>query len=295
LETFFDTHYVAPNESDILNKIRDADAYLASLHIRFTADMIENAPSLKVIATPSTGTDHIDMEFAKKSGITVLSLKEDRDFLDRITATAELAWGLILACSRNFMSAVNAAKQGKWSRDEFRGHQLAYKTLGILGCGRLGSIVAEYGRAFRMNVIACDKVKIDKPWITQVNLDELVRQSDVLSIHIHLTEENKNLVNRELFAKMKKGMVLINTSRGGVVDEQALVDALNDGTVAAAGLDVIDGEWRKDLYEHCLIKYMQTHSNLIITPHVGGVTFESQKMAYEYTIQKLIKFFELQK
>lgn len=292
LESSFEVWYASAHSHDILCGIHNADAYLASLHFRLTAEMMKNAPALKVIATASTGTDHIDVVFAEKSGIAVLSLKEDRDFLDRITATAELTWGLAIACSRNFMPAINAAKHGQWSRDEFRGHQLAYKTLGILGCGRLGSIIAEYGRAFRMNVIACDKVKIGIPWITQVCLEELVCTSDILTVHIHLTEENRNLINRELFSKMKKGIIFINTSRGGVVEEQALVDAMEDGTVAAAGLDVIDGEWRNDLHNHCLIKYMQNHSNLIITPHIGGVTWESQEMAYEYTIKKMINFFE---
>lgn len=199
---------------------------------------------------------------------------------------------MLFSCTRNLQSAADAARKGKWARDEFRGHQLAYKTLGVLDCGRLGCIVAEYGKAFRMNIIAYDKLKVDMPWIRQVGLEELLSQSDVLDIHIHLTENNKILIDRNAFGKMKKGAILINTCRGAVIDEQALIEALEKGQLLAAGLDVITGEWRNDLENHILIKYMQTHNNLVIAPHIGGVTFESQKKAHKHIINKLANYFE---
>ena len=292
LKDNFTVIYTPPIADEILKCIEDAEIYFASLHCRFTGKMIKKAEKLKVIATPSTGLDHIDIEHAKKAGVKILSLKDERSFIDKITATAELTWALLLSCARHLNSATESAKKGKWARDEFRGHQLAYKTLGILGCGRLGSMVAEYGKAFRMNVIACDKVKIDLPWVKQVSFDELLASSDVLSIHIHLTDENKNLLNRDAFEKIKRGSVLINTSRGAIIDEDALAQALEKGIISAAGLDVINGEWRNDLQNHVLIKYMRDHDNLVITPHIGGVTFESQKMAYEYILGKIIKYLD---
>jgi len=127
--------------------------------------------------------------------------------------------------------------------------------------------------------------------VEMVSLDELLRQADVISIHIHLTEENRGFLSRDVISRMKPGAVLINTSRGAVVDESALLDALASGQLAAAGLDVIEGEWRTDLADHPLIEYARTHDNLIITPHVGGVTYESQAMAHAATAEKLIAFF----
>jgi len=290
LEENFEVIYINCDAEKLAKFVPKADAYYAALHIRITEELMKKSPNLKAITTPSTGLDHIDTKAADQLGIAVLSLKDDRDLLDRIPATAELTWALILACSRRFCVAVQAARKGDWARDAFRGHQIAYKTLGILGCGRLGTMVARYAQAFDMKVIGCDKLKIDIPYVEQVSFDELLGRCDILTIHIHLTEENKNLINRQAFAKIKRGAILINTSRGAIIDESAMLEALEDGRVSAAGLDVIVGEWRDDLADHPLITYSRTHENLIITPHVGGVTYESQEMAFCQAAQKLVEY-----
>jgi D-3-phosphoglycerate dehydrogenase len=255
--------------------------------------VLERASRLRVIATSSTGLDHIDLSAAKERNVTVLSLKEDTEFLDKITATAELAWALLLATVRRLPWAFDTAKQGIWARDRWRGRQISGKTLGVLGYGRLGRMIAEYGKAFRMRVIACD-VRQVKPAedVEMVDFDTLLRESDVLSIHIHLTEENRGLIDAEAFAKMKKGAYLVNTSRGAIVDEEALLQALLSGHLGGAALDVIEGEWRRDLNEHRLIRYASERDNLVITPHIGGITHESQKMAYERTARKLADYLE---
>jgi D-3-phosphoglycerate dehydrogenase len=291
LESAFQVRYVAPTVESLAEHFPDADAYYATLRVQITRPLLERAVRLRAIATASTGLDHIDLQAAAERGIEVISLKDERQTLDRITATAELAWALLLACERRIPAAFDAARQGRWGRDEFRGHQIAYKTLGILGCGRLGTIVSQYGRAFRMNVIGYDTQPVRVEGVEMVSLDELLRRADVISIHIHLTEENRGFVSRDVISRMKPGAVLINTSRGAVVDESALLDALASGHLAAAGLDVIEGEWRTDLANHPLIEYARSHDNLIITPHVGGVTYESQAMAHAATAEKLIAFF----
>jgi D-3-phosphoglycerate dehydrogenase len=222
----------------------------------------------------------------------VLSLKDDRELLDRITSTAELAWGLILACARRFPEAIDASRRGVWARDAVRGHQLAYKTLGVLGCGRLGTMVAAYAKAFRMHVLGCDVRPVDLPGVENVSFDRLFAESDIVSVHIHLTEENHRLINRDVLARMKPGSILINTSRGAIIDEAALLDALEHGPLAAAGLDVVEGEWRDDLDQHPLIAYAQRHGNLVVTPHVGGVTVEAQETAYSAAARKLAGFLE---
>jgi D-3-phosphoglycerate dehydrogenase len=268
----------------------DADAYFASMHVRISAELIEQAPGLRVIATPSTGLDHIDLRAAHERRITILSLKDDRELLDCITSTAELTWGLILACTRRLPEAIDASRRGEWARDAVRGHQIAYRTLGILGCGRLGAMVAEYAQAFRMKVLGCDVRDVELPGVERVSFDRLFVESDIVTVHIHLSNETRKLINRDVLARMKPGSILINTSRGAIIEESALIDSLENGPLAAAGLDVVEGEWRDDLVRHPLIAYARSHGNLVITPHVGGVTYEAQETAYSATARKLAEF-----
>lgn len=283
-----------PSDQEALRtRIGDFDGYLASLAVQIDRSVMEHARRLQVIATPSTGTDHIDTALAGERGIAVLSLKDDTEFMNQITATAELAWALLLAVVRRLPGAVEAAKQGDWARDRFRGRQLSGKTLGIIGYGRLGRMVAEFGKAFRMRVLACDvRDVMPEPGVVMTLLDEVIRESDIISVHVHLTEENRGLIGSKEFTAMKPGAVLMNTSRGAIIDEQALLRALESGHLGGAGLDVIDGEWWPDLNRHPLIQYARTHENLVITPHIGGVTYESQELAYARTIHKLTEYFK---
>ncbi len=290
LEEAFEVRYVPAMHRMLAEQIPDADACLASLQVRMTDELMQMAPNLKVIATPSTGVDHIDLEAAKNRGIAVLCLKDDTELLDKITTTAELAWALMLACVRRIPEAVTASSSGMWACDLLCGHQIAFKTLGILGCGRLGTMVANYGKAFRMKVLGCDIRDVKLPDVEMVSFYRLLQESDVLMIHIHITDENRGLIGRDEFAMMKDGAVLINTSRGAIVDEAAMLDALLSGKLSAAGLDVIEGQWRDDLVNHPLIAHERTHDNLIITPHLGDMTLESQEMAYAATARKLAEF-----
>jgi len=278
-----------PAEQELFcRQIGQFDAYLAALQVRVDRASLESAGRLRVIATPSTGLDHLDLDAMRRRGIELVCLRYDTELLRQITATAEMAWCLLLAVIRRLPWAFEAARRGDWARDRFRGYQLSGKTLGILGYGRLGCILADYGRAFRMRVLACDVRPVDPaPGVEMVDLDRLLAESDVVSIHIHLTEENRGLIGAEALARMKPGSVLINTSRGAIVDESALLAALESGRLLGAGLDVIDGEWRDDLDRHPLVRYAGSHQNLVISPHVGGATLESQRMAYAHTVMKL--------
>ena len=272
----------------LLEELRSCDAYVASLHVQLDRKALQSAPRLKFIATPSTGLDHIDLTVATEQGIEVLSLRELPELLDSITATAEMTWALLLAVVRQLPWSFAAATRGHWARDEFRGHQLSGQTLGICGYGRLGKMVAEYGRAFRMRVLVCDTNEIEVPeGIHRVDLETLLAQSDVLSIHIHLNEANRGLFGCNQLRAMKRGAILLNTSRGAIVDEAALLETLESGYLGGAGLDVIDGEWNADLASHPLLAYARTHRNLVVSPHTGGVTFESQQQVYEHIAAKL--------
>jgi D-3-phosphoglycerate dehydrogenase len=278
-----------PDHDALLRGIRDADAYIASLHARLDAEVIAAARKLRVIATPSTVLDHLDLKAADARGITLLSLKYDREFLETITATAELAWALMLACLRRIPWAFDAAKRGEWTRDKFRGHQLSGKTFGILGYGRLGAMAGQYARAFRMRALAHDIKDFQAEGIEPVDKQTLFRESDVISLHVPLTPETMNLVDRKEFALMKPGAILVNTSRAAVINEQALLEALETGRLAGAGLDVIHGEW-SNLRRHPLLAYARKHDNLVIVPHLGNITYESQEMTLRRTAEKLRDF-----
>ncbi|MBA7568370.1 Hydroxypyruvate reductase [subsurface metagenome] len=293
LEEISEIRYEEPDQQRLLELIPQYAAYYCSLQVQVTRQVIDAAERLRAIATPSTGLDHIEIEYARSKGITIISLKEDYVFLKNITATAELAWALLLGVLRKIPWGFESARQGIWGRDIYRGHQLSGKTIGILGYGRLGEMVAEYARAFRMKVIASDLKRIKAEWVRQVDFDTLLEEADILSIHIHLSPDTRGLIGAKAFAKMKQGIVIINTSRGAIIDEQAFLEALETGKVAAAGLDVIEGEWCRDLADHPLIRYAREHDNLLISPHVGGVTFESQAKAYARAATKLADFFKI--
>lgn len=275
----------------LLENIGSFDGYIASLKVRVDEEVLERASSLKAIFTPSTGLDHIDLEAARRHGIPVFATKNDRDILDSITSTAEMALALLLSVVRRVPWAHQAAVDGIWAREVFRGHQLSGKTMGILGYGRLGTMMAEYAKALRMNVIACDIKKIDDEAICQVSFDELMRKSDVISIHVHLDKSTEKMIDKKAFSMMKKGVVIINTARGGIIDEEALCKALETGKVGGAGLDVIDGEWMENIKDHPLIQYAGTHQNLVISPHVGGTCFEAQYITAENIMRKIDDYF----
>ena len=283
---------VPPDRKTALEIIHRYDIYISTLKFKVDEEFLNIAVNLKAIFTPSTGTDHIDLARCEDKGVKVFSMKNDRDFLDNVTATAELALALLLGVVRKIPWSFQSALRGEWARDRYRGSQLSGKTCGILGYGRLGTIFASYARALRMNVIACDIIKIEDDMVEQVVFEELLARSDVLSIHVHLDDSTTGLINEAAFNMMKDGIVIINTSRGAVIDEAALVNALNSGKVRAVGLDVINGEWDENLAEHPLIKYANTHENLLISTHIGGVCHESQLMAMEHTLGKVYKYID---
>ncbi len=266
------------------------DAYISTLKVKLSKKLLDNCPNLKVIATPSTGTDHLPMSYLKQKGIKVITLRQHPEVIKKITSTAELTWALLLSFIRRIPNSSESVKAGEWRRDYFIGHQLSGKTLGILGYGRLGRIVANYGLAFGMKVIVCDlkkPVKL-KAGIISVDLDKLLKKSDVISLHIHLDEHNIGFIGAEEIDKMKKDAVIINTSRGAIIDEATLLERLKSRRLGGAAVDVIDGEWG-DINKHPMVEYARRHDNLLITPHIGGVSYEAQQLAIKHTALQLRK------
>ncbi len=280
----------------LLEKISHYDALIIRLKQKIDQDvMTQGQDRLKAIVTATTGVDHIDMDAAQKNGIAVLSLRGETEFLREIRATAEHTWGLLLSLIRKLPFAFQSVQQGQWQRDYFRGNELYEKTLGIIGYGRLGERVSEFGHAFGMKILAYDPYKDLFPsWITPCNqLKDLLRKSDVVSLHVPLNQQTENLMNQENFGSMKSNALFINTSRGAIVDEVALLQALKSKKLSGAALDVLQNEFKFEQNEsHPLVEYSKQNQNLLITPHVGGATYESMTKTEVFMAQKLRNFFE---
>jgi len=244
----------------------------------------------RMLVTPVTGLDHIDLEACADHGIRVLSLRGETQFLNQVRATAELTLALSLALLRRLPAASDSAKTGVWNRDLFRGHELFGKTAGLVGVGRLGSLVAGYFGALGMTVLGYDP-RPDFPTSLArraSSLGELLRESDLVSLHVSYSAATRHLIGRDCLNQMPSGAVLINTSRGGVVDEMALLDALRHGRIAGAALDVLDGE-PNITPDHPLLAYARQHDNLLIVPHIGGNTVESFAKTEMFLAHKVVE------
>ena len=286
-------HESRPTRDDLLKCLGGFDVLIVRLGIQVDRDLISSSRRLKAIVTATTGLDHIDTEIASKQGVAVLSLKGESEFLQSIHATAEHTWALLLAMIRNVPAAAAAVTRGEWNRDQFRGTELFGKILGIVGYGRIGQRVGAYGQAFGMQTIAYDPGKVDfPPQVDKYNsFKNLLHVADVISLHVPLDENTKALMSDAEFEMMKKGTLLINTSRGGLVDEDALLKALETGRLGGAALDVVEGEPTfPDGKTRRLIEYAKAHANLIITPHIGGATLESMEKTEIFMANKLKTF-----
>jgi D-3-phosphoglycerate dehydrogenase len=273
--------------------IHDVHAYLGHTDVLVNEEFLSKAKQLQVVCTCSTGRDHIDLDALKARDIPLISLTTAYELLDTFTSTAEMAWLLLLASRRRLPRLMAWAKDGNIGLEPGQPlpNQLSRQTLGIVGYGRLGKMVAEYGKAFRMRVITCDPYKeVDSPGIEQVDFETLLRDADVISLHVHLNDETRYMIDRDVLARTKPGVTLINVSRGGLVCEEALLEAVQSGHVFAAGLDVVDNEWDANLYRRPLLEYARTHDNLILTPHVGGGSIESMVDARRFIARKLAEF-----
>ena len=251
---------------------------------------LDSMPNLKVVVTPTTGLNHIEVKQVLSKGIKILSLRGRVSFLKNITSTAELALGLIIALARNLPNAFEDVKQGRWDRMSFRGHQLSGKTLGLIGYGRLGKLVAKYGKVLGMKVVAHDPyVKLIKG-VDFISLENLLRTADIVSLHALLTEKNCGFIGLKHFRLMKPTAYFINTARAELVEKYALYKALSQKMIAGAAIDVMDNESADSshLEKDSLWKYAKTHHNLIITPHIGGATFEAMHITEEY-VANLVK------
>jgi len=258
------------SEDELINAVRDADALANVRAVLTTRRVIEAGKNLKIIARHGLGYDCIDVKAATEHKVLVTIALEEG-----FHPVAEHVIGMMIALSRKFNLATASIKEGKWEVEKMIGTELYGKVLGIIGLGKIGSTVARMAKAFQMKIIAYDPyISVEKAkdlGVTLVDLHTLLKESDYITIHAPLTKETEGLIGKREFDLMKNGVFIINAARGKIVDEHALYDALVKGKVAGAGLDVFAQE--PPSKDNPLFKL----DNVILTPHVAGVTRESAK------------------
>jgi glyoxylate reductase len=272
----------APPKKWILDNVSNVDGILCTLNTKIDKEVISAAKNLKVISTYSVGFDHIDVKEAKSRGIRVGYTPEVLT-----ETTADLIFGLILAVARRIVEGDKLIREGKWmipwQPDFLLGYDVYGKTLGIIGMGRIGKAVYRRAKGFNMRVIYTSRTKKDDIDADFVSFEELLKQSDFVVITVDLNESTYHMINGSTLRLMKKTAFLINASRGKVIDEKALVKALEEKWIAGTALDVFEEEpINKD---HPLLKF----SNVILTPHIGSATFETRHKMAEIAVENLFR------
>ena len=267
---------ITPEE--LMNVLPAYDGMVVRSRTKVRQPLIDACPSLKVIVRGGAGLDTIDHEYAKSKGIVVMNTP-----LANSLSVAELAIGYMFMLARSLYKATASMKAEKWDKKSFEGDEIGGKTLGLIGFGNIGQETAKRALALGMNVIAFDPYVKEAKGVKLVSLDELLTQADYISLHLPKTKESANMIGAEQFAKMKNGVRIINCARGGIINEDALYDALTHGKVAGAALDVFAEEpptnWK-------LVKL----DNVIASPHIGAATKEAQARVGAEVAQKLIEF-----
>jgi len=297
LEQYYDVEvwdkYTPPPYEVLLEKAKEVDALATLLTDRIDCNLLQQAKRLRIIAQYAVGYDNIDIECATRLGIYVTNtpgvLTE---------STAELTWALILATARRIVEADHFVRWGEWWRTRTGWHplmmlgvELKGKVLGVIGLGRIGSRVAEIAvKGFGMKVIYYDvrrREDLEKELgIEYRELDQLLQEADIVTVHVPLTKDTYHLINEERLRKMKRTAILINTARGKVVDTEALVKALREGWIAGAGLDVFEEEPLPP--NHPLTAF----KNVVLAPHIGSATYEARHAMAELVAENLIAFYE---
>jgi len=268
-------------DGPIEEQIKGFDCVVVRSATKITREVIEAADQLKLVVRAGVGLDNVDQEAAKEKGIQVQNTPEAPT-----VSVAEMVFSLMFALARNVTQADSSMKDERWEKKKLTGTELWNKKLGVIGFGRIGYEVAARAKAFDMDVLCYDVLDIEQACAElgtrRCDLDELISTADYITLHVPLVLQTKGLIGEKEFKKMKKTAFLINTARGGVVDEKALLQALNDGDIAGAALDVFENEPPLD-WE--LVK----HPKMIATPHLASSTKEAQDRVGELTADKVIE------
>lgn len=275
--------------------LNNTEILFCGLGINIDESLLGQVTNIKYVVSPATGINHLDIDYLNLRNIKLIYLGDFSKKISNVFSTAELTWSLLLAVIRKIIPAHASVLSGSFDRGPFLGFDLAGRTLGIIGCGRLGHRVAEYGLAFGMRVVVCDINKAKtanlKDGISAASLDQLLAVSDVISIHVPLTEQTHQLIADSEISKMKNGAVLINTSRGEVVDEPAIVEALKSGKLYGVGVDVLVGENADDFSsaDSPLVVAASQNLNAVVSPHIGGWTMQAVATTRSLVVEELLR------
>lgn len=280
----FEVVDVSESKEKLFDEVKDAQALIVRSATKVTQEVLDKAPELKIVGRAGVGLDNIDINAAKEKGIQVVNSPEGPT-----VSVAEFTLGLMIATARKFGIAYSGTKEGKWPKKQAKGIELNGKTLGIIGSGAIGGQLAKFALALGMKVLAYDIVEYDHlkelKNFRYVKLDDLLQQSDFISLHVPLLPATRHLINSDAFKKMKDGVIIINAARGGVIDEESLLEFLNNGKVAGAALDVFEIEppTNTDLLQH---------PKVFVTPHIGANTVEAQEKNGTIVAEKIISFLQ---
>jgi D-3-phosphoglycerate dehydrogenase / 2-oxoglutarate reductase len=267
--------------------IGDFDAIITRSGTRVDAALIDHARNLKIIARAGVGIDNVDVEYASKKGIIVVNAP-----FGNTNSAAEHTMALLLTICRKVTVANDCLKRGEWKRAPFTGYELKGRTMGVIGLGKVGGRVALRAKAFEMEVLACDPYIAEKRaedlGVRLAPLEDIIRFADVITVHTPLNEETTDLLRAEHFQGMKDGVLIVNCARGGIINEEAMVDALESGKVAGAAFDVFSDE--PPLSE--TLKKLIGHPHMVVTPHLGANTFEAQKNVAVDVSRELIHYLD---
>ncbi len=235
-----------------------------------------------IINSCSTGLNHIDLDYCKENNIKIQCHKTDYELINQLPSTSELAFGLMLSLLRKIPESKNHTLNYQWDYTQFMGRQVKDLKIGIIGYGRLGKMMEGYCRAFGA------KTYIYDPYVNvpQTSLERMFQECDVISLHVHVTDKTRYMISSKLLGLVEKDLYIINTSRGEIVNEIDIVEALNTEKLTGYGADVVENEF-DDLTKSPIIKAMSKGKNIIVTPHTGGMTIEGQTKAYKWSINKL--------
>ncbi len=279
----FDVDENRVSREDLPKRIGEYDAIIVRSATKVTGDVIESGKNLKVIGRAGAGLDNIDLKSAKEHGVAVLNTP-----MANSISVAELVFGFMISLSRHMVRGTIGLKEGKWEKKLLKGVELYGKTLGIIGFGHIGREIAKRALAFGMKIVVYDVIKNDGGLDVEfVEMGDLLRSSDYVTVHLPLLPATKHIISRDQFSLMKSTSFFIHAARGGIVDDEALYDALKDGEIAGAALDVLETEPPNDMEMKLL-----SLSNVIATPHLGASTVEAQKRVGLEMAEKIVDFFK---